>query len=150
MSFFVLYILFLLFFCTSIHRTHFSFSLPLPALHLFECRHLCEIFIPVSFVVLEQTPTFSKEPAPFSSRSLLEHWWTSQMISGYCLVLVPYLSPTFPKHGLYIHEYIDVHSPERAGRSVAWCERIFDAGVSSQQTLYSASVAICIFLTGLL
>lgn len=101
----------------------------------------------VSFVVLEQTPTLKRKKRslfPFS-RSLLEQWWTSQMISGYCLVLVPYLSSTFPKHGLYIHDYPNIHSPQRAGRSAACCEHFFDAAArSSQQTLH-----VCIFLMGL-
>lgn len=67
------------------------------------------------------------------------------MISGYCLVLVPYFSSTFPKHGLYIHEYIDIHSPVRAGRSVrcSWRVQFFDAAASwrlkSRDSVFSPS-----------
>lgn len=136
----------LFFFCTYIERTHFSSSVPLwPFIFFWKHRHLCENQRSDScqFCCFRTNTNFEKKkrkkrPVPFFFRSLLEQWWTSQMISGYCLVLVPYLSSTFPKHGLYIHDYSDVHSPQKAGRSAAWREHFFDAAASSsQQTVLS-------------
>lgn len=43
-------------------------------------------------------------------------WTVVDFDNNLCLVLVPYLSFTFPKHGLHIREYTDTHSPEAAAR----------------------------------
>lgn len=95
-----LFDMFCSFFLLHLHseNTFFFFHTAL-ALHLFGNAGISvkiRDLIFVSFVVLEQTPTKKKKekkekPVPLFSRSLLEQWWTSQMISGYCLVLVPYL-----------------------------------------------------------
>lgn len=76
------------------------------------------------------------------------------MISGYCLVLVPYPSFTFPKHGPHIREHIDSHSPVRAECSsrCSRCAQVFDAAASWCLQLRNCilpMVAHCIFLMGL-
>lgn len=149
---FIYFVLLFFFFkiCASIHRTHF-FSALAPS-SFSKSRHLCEkeIFYSCQFCCFKTNANLKKKPAPFP-RSLLEHLWTLLIISGYCLVLVPYLSSTFPKHGLYIHEYKDIHSPVKAGCSVCCSSSVMlqPAGISSQETLYSAPVVHCIFLMGL-
>lgn len=61
---------------------------------------------------LKKQKTTSK-PAPFFS---LMAWTVVDFDNNLCLVLVPYLSFAFPKHGLHIREYTDTHSPEATAR----------------------------------
>lgn len=70
----------------------------------------------VSLVVWEQTPASKKKRKkqqqhqsllPFFS---LMTWTVVDFDNNLCLVSVPYLSFTFPKHGRHIREYTDTHS----------------------------------------
>lgn len=94
--------------CTSIHRANLSFT----ASHLFKKK--AGILVTkryFQFCCFKTNVSLERKPARVP-HSLLEQRWTLVMISGYCLVLVPYLSSTFPKHGLYII-YVVEHSPHR-------------------------------------
>lgn len=145
-------------------HTFFLFFCSGPSSFFSESRRLCEkeIFYSCQFCCFKTNANFKKKKEKKNKslllfpRSLLEHRWTSLMISGYCLVLVPYLSSTFPKHGLYIHEYIDIHSPRESRTQCAdavagVCSSLMlqPAAVSRRETLHSAPVAHCIFLMGL-
>lgn len=126
--FFYKLLLGLFFFSCPIHANYFLFPLP-PLLcifcgksgHLFQkkkkykkypCQSCC-FRTNASFKEKKKKQQQHQSLLPFF---LLMTWTVVDFDNNLCLVLVPYLSSTFPKHGQHIREYADTHSPEAAAR----------------------------------
>lgn len=122
-SFFFLYFVTWVVFSCTIHKSNFLSLLPLlPCVFCWKIRHLFKKKkykkYPCQFCCFRTNASLKTRNniKACSCFSLLMTWTVVDFDNNLCLVLVPYISFTFPKHGLHTREYTDAHSPEAAAR----------------------------------